>query len=135
MTQPTCYHCAMFRLLSDVKGNTTMRFWMHAVWTLVVLFAPSVTEGVDQKPAATLAAIKKEQEAARAELDSGRKPGTTEAQQKKAVERYYKWVSDLGRRALALAKKHPDAPEAVEALIWAHFAATENDPELAWRHL
>jgi thiol-disulfide isomerase/thioredoxin len=108
-----------------------MRLSMHAVWSAVVLLVPAVTEGADQKPAETLAAIKKEQEAAWSELKNGRKPGTTDAEQKKAVERFYKSVGDLGRRAVALAKRYPDSPDAAEALVWAHSATTEDDPELA----
>ena len=108
-----------------------MRLSTHAVWSVVVLLVPAVTEGADQKPAETLAAIKKEQEAAWSELDNGRKPGATEAEQKKAVEHFYKTVGDLGRRAVALAKRYPDSTDAVEALVWARFAATEDDPELA----
>jgi thiol-disulfide isomerase/thioredoxin len=107
-----------------------MRLSMLAVWALAVLLAPSVTEGADQKPAETLATLKKEQEAAWDELDNGRKPGTTEAEKQKAVEHYYKTVGDLGRRAVALAKSHPETSDAVEALVWAQFATTEDDPEL-----
>lgn len=110
-----------------------MRLSMNLVWALVALLAASVGEGADRKLAETLADLKKGQEAAWAELDDGRKPGTTEAQQKKAVERYYERVGALGRRALDLAEEHPEAPEAVEALVWAHFATTEDDPELAGR--
>jgi thiol-disulfide isomerase/thioredoxin len=117
--------------LSDVKEKAKMRLSMHAVWALAVLLIPSVSEGADQKPSKTLAAIKKEQEAAWDKLDHGRKPGTTEAEKKKAVAQYYKTAGDLGRRAVALAKKHPDTPDAVEALVWARFAAIEDDPELA----
>jgi thiol-disulfide isomerase/thioredoxin len=112
-------------------GCTTMLFASHAAATLVILLAPSVTEGVDQKPAETLAAIKKEGEAGRAELRNGRKPGTTEAEQKKAAERYHELMGDLGRRSLALARTHPDAPDAVEAVLWAHaMAKRNNNPEL-----
>jgi thiol-disulfide isomerase/thioredoxin len=127
----TGYCCARLRLSSDVKENTTMRLSMHAVWALAALLASSVCEGADRKPAETLAALKKGQEAAWGELDKGRKLGTTEADQKKAVERFYRSVGDLGRRAVALARNHPGTPEAVEALVWAHSAATEDDPELA----
>jgi len=104
---------------------------MHALWVLAVLLVPSVSEGADQKPAETLDSLKKEQEAVWGKLDNDRKPGTTEAEKKKAVERFYRSVGDLGRRAVALAKKHPGTPDAVEALVWARFAATEDDPELA----
>jgi len=103
--------------LSDVEENATMRPSMNAVWALAVLLAPSVTEGADQKPAETLAALEKEQEAAWSELDNGRKPGTTEAEKKKAVERFYKSVGDLGRRAVALANKHPGTPDAVAVAL------------------
>jgi hypothetical protein len=104
-----------------------MRLSMHAVWSVVVLLVPAITEGADQKPAETLAAIK----AACSELDNGQKPGTTDADKKKWLEHYYKSVGDLGRRAVVLAKRYPDSPEAVEALVWAHLATTEDDPELA----
>jgi thiol-disulfide isomerase/thioredoxin len=118
--------------LSDIKENTAMKLSTRAVavWVLAVLLVPPVSEGADQKPSETLAAIKKEQEAASDKLDNGRKPGTTEAEKKKAAERYYKSIGDLGRRAVALAKKHPGTPDAVEALAWAYSAA-EDDPELA----
>jgi thiol-disulfide isomerase/thioredoxin len=117
--------------LSDVKEKATMRVSMHAVWALAVLLVPPVSEGADQKSSETLAAIKKEQEAASDKLDNGRKPGTTEAEKNKAAELYYKSIGDLGRRAVALAKKHPGTPDAVEALVWAYFAAEDEDPELA----
>ncbi len=107
-----------------------MRFSRHAVWTLAVLLSPSVTEGRDQKPAETLAAIKKDYEAGGAELENGRKPGTTEAEQNKAVERFSETVGELGHRAVALAKEHADSPEAIEALVWAHSAASSYDPKL-----
>jgi thiol-disulfide isomerase/thioredoxin len=101
-----------------------------AVWVLSVPLVLSVSQGSDQKRPETLVSLKKEQEALWDELDNGRKPGTTEAEKKKAAERYYKSIGDLGRRAVALAKQHPGTPDAVEALVWAYSAA-EDDPELA----
>ena len=59
---------------------------------LAVLVAPSVSEGADQKPAETCASLKKEQEAAMEELESRRKPGTTESEQKKALDRFSTWA-------------------------------------------
>jgi peroxiredoxin len=113
------------------SGYTTMLLASHAAAALVILFAPSVTEGADQKPAETLAAIKKERESAWAELRNVRKPGTTEAEQKKSAERYHERIGDLGRRALALARTDPDAPEAIEAALWVHAEAKRNNhPEL-----
>lgn len=100
-------------------------------WILTVLLVPAVTVGADQKSTETLASLKKEQEAAWDELAEGRKPGTSEADKKKAVEHFYETVGELGRRAVAFAKKHPGTSESVEALVWAHDATTENDPELA----
>ena len=108
-----------------------MRLLMHAVWALAILLAPAVSEGADEKPSETLASLKKEQEAAWDELANGRKPGTTAAEKKRAVKHFSRSVGDLGRRAVALAKKNPGTPDAVEALLWAHSAATENDPDLA----
>jgi thiol-disulfide isomerase/thioredoxin len=104
---------------------------MHRVLTLVVLLAFCVTEGATQEPAGALAALKEEQKAAGADLGNGRKPGTTEAEQKAALERYYRRVGDLGRRAVVMAKNQPGTPDAVEALVWAQHATTGNDPELA----
>jgi thiol-disulfide isomerase/thioredoxin len=108
-----------------------MRLASHSAAALVILLAPSVTEGLEQKPAETLAAIKKEREVAFAELRNVRKPFTIEAEQKKAAERYHERIGDLGRRALALARKDPDAPEAIQAVLWAHAEARgNNNPEL-----
>ncbi len=127
----TDYYCAKPRLLSDIKENAAMKLSTHAAWVLSVLLVPPVSEGADQKPAETVDSLKKEHEAVWRKLDNDRKPGTSEAEKKTAVERFYKSVGDLGRRAVALAKKHPGTPDAVETLVWAHFAATEDDPELA----
>jgi thiol-disulfide isomerase/thioredoxin len=104
-----------------------MRFASHAATALVILLAPSGTEGADQKPAETLAAIKQEREGAWAEFRNVSKPGTAEAEQKKSAERYKERIGDLGRRALALARKGPDAPEAIEAVLWVHAEARGNN--------
>ena len=108
-----------------------MRLLLHAVWVLAVLVSPSLSAAADEKPTETLASLKKEQEAALKELESRRKPGTTEAEQKKALDRYYETAADLGRRAVAVVKKRPDAPDAVETLNWARSAGTEGNAELA----
>jgi thiol-disulfide isomerase/thioredoxin len=89
-----------------------MRLLLYAVWLL-------------------LASLKKGGGAAFEELESRRKPGTTEAEQKKALDRYYETAADLGRRAMAVVKNRPDAPDAVEALIWARKVGTEGNAELA----
>lgn len=99
-------------------------------WTLTVLLAPAFSESAGQVPSETLASLKTEHEAAREELSKAQKPGATEAEVKRAVERFSRSVGDLGRRAVALAKKHPGTPDAIEALLWAHSAATENAPDL-----
>jgi hypothetical protein len=125
------YHRPLFRQLSDIKGGIMLRLLNRAVLALAVLLAPCVTDGAKQEPAETLAALKKERAAAGVELSNGRKPGTIEAEQKKAMERYFTRVGALGRRAVALAKSQPGTPDAIEALVWAQHATTVNDPELA----
>ena len=107
-----------------------MRLTPLAVWVLAVLISPSLS-AADEKPEEALASLKKEEEGARKELESRRKPGTTEAEKKKALDRYYETATDLGRRALAVVKKHPDAPDAVEALIWARKVGAEGNAEFA----
>jgi thiol-disulfide isomerase/thioredoxin len=108
-----------------------MRYSMHAVSTLVVWLAPCLAVGVDQKPVDTLAAIKKDHEAAQVEFRNGRKPGMTDAEQKTVREHYRTLIGDLCRRALALVESHPDNTEAVDALLWAHSQASRNRlPEL-----
>src|SRR6185312_14679190 len=97
-------------------GSTIMRLLIHPVWVLAVLVSPSLSAAADEKPMETLASLKKEAETAFKELQSRTKPGTTEAEQKKAVDRCYETVADLVRRAVAFGKKRPDAPEAAEAL-------------------
>jgi thiol-disulfide isomerase/thioredoxin len=108
-----------------------MRLLLHAVWLLAVLVSPSLSAAADEKPEETLASIKKDQDAALEELESRRKPGTTEAEQKKALDRYYETAADLGRRAVAVVKKRPDSPDAVETLIWARSVGAEQNPEVA----
>ncbi len=108
-----------------------MRLLIHAVWVLAILVSPSLSAAADEKPTETLASLKKEQETAFKELESRRKPGTTEAEQEKALDRYYETVADLGRRAMAVVKRRPDASDAVEALIWACKVGTEGNAELA----
>ena len=108
-----------------------MRLMRRAVWVLAVLVSPSPCVAADEKPEETLASLKKEEEAAREEPESRRKPGTTEAEKKKALDRYFETVAGLGRRAVAVVKKRPDAPEAVEALNWARKVGTEGNAELA----
>ncbi len=108
-----------------------MRLLLLAVWVLAVLVSPSLSAAADEKPEETLASLKKEEEGAREELESRRKPGTTDAEQKEALYRYYETVADLGRRAMAVVKRRPDAPDAVEALIWACKVGTEGNAELA----
>ena len=70
-----------------------MRLLIHAVWVLAVLVSPSLSAAADEKPTEALASLKKEQETALKELESRRKPGTTEAEQKKALYRYYETVA------------------------------------------
>ncbi len=108
-----------------------MRLLRHALWLLAVLVSPSLSAAADERPEETLASLKKREGAAFEELESRRKPGTTEAEQKKALYRYYETVADLGRRAMAVVKRRPDAPDAVEALIWARSVGTEGNAELA----
>jgi thiol-disulfide isomerase/thioredoxin len=108
-----------------------MRLLLYAVWLLAVLVSPSLSAAADERPEETLASLKKGGGAAFEELESRRKPGTTEAEQKKALDRYYETAADLGRRAMAVVKNRPDAPDAVEALIWARKVGTEGNAELA----
>jgi thiol-disulfide isomerase/thioredoxin len=108
-----------------------MRFLLHAVWLLPVLVSPSLSAAADEKPEETLASLKKEVGAAFEELESRRKPGTTEAEQKKALDRFYETAADLGRRAVAAVKRRPDAPDAGEALNWARHVGTEGNAEFA----
>jgi thiol-disulfide isomerase/thioredoxin len=82
----------------------------------IVLSAPFAW-GADPKPAESLAGLKKEVEASWEELARGRGPGTTEAEQKAAVDRYYKQSADIARRALVLAEANPGAPEAAGSLV------------------
>jgi thiol-disulfide isomerase/thioredoxin len=95
-----------------------MRFVAHVVGPLAILLVAPASGMMDSTPAEELARLKKEVEAAWGELDSVQKPGATEAEQKAAYDRYSKQAAALARRALALAEAHPDAPEALEALIW-----------------
>src|SRR5262249_46257522 len=118
-------------LLSDFRENTTMRLMRRAVWVLAVLVSPSLCAAADERPEETLASLKKGGGAAVEELESRREPGKTEAEQRKALDRYYETVADLGRRAMAVVKRRPDAPDAVEALIWARKVGTEGNAELA----
>ena len=98
-----------------------MRFAMHRGGLLAILLAASVGKAADgPEPAEALAGLKREAEAAWAELDLARKPGTSEAEQKEGVDRYCKKAANLARRALSLAEAHPEAPEAPEALAWIH---------------
>jgi len=83
----------------------------------IFLLAP-VTRGSDAKPAEELAGLKKEVEAARADLDERVKPGTPEAEHAAAGERYRDQIRGVARRALALAEGHPNSPVAAEALVW-----------------
>jgi thiol-disulfide isomerase/thioredoxin len=112
-------------------GSTIMRLLIHAVWVLAVLVSPSLSAAADEKPTETLASLKKELETAFKELESRRKPGTTEAEQKKALDRYFETAADLGRRAVAVVKRRPDAPDAAEALNWARKVGAEGNAELA----
>jgi thiol-disulfide isomerase/thioredoxin len=90
----------------------------HVVGPLAILLVAPASGMMDSTPAEELARLKKEVEAAWGELDSVQKPGATEAEQKAAYDRYSKQAAALARRALALAEAHPDAPEALGALIW-----------------
>jgi thiol-disulfide isomerase/thioredoxin len=83
----------------------------------IVLTLP-VARGDDKKPAEELPRLKKDLEKSWEILENERKPGTTDAERKAAVDRYYERTQDLARRALALAETYPDAPEAPEALVW-----------------
>ena len=95
-----------------------MRFVAHVVGPLAILLVAPASGMMDSTPAEELARLKKEVEVAWGELDSVQKPGATEAEQKATYDRYSKQAAALARRALALAEAHPDAPEALEALIW-----------------
>ena len=75
-----------------------------------------MARAADTKPAEELARLKKEVEKAWEVLGNDRKSGTTDAEQKAAVDRFYKRTTAPGR-ALALAETYPDAPEAPEALV------------------
>ena len=98
-----------------------MRFLKHSGGLLAILLAASVGKGADQpKPAEELAVLKKEAEAASAELGRAQGPGATEAKQKEGADRYCEKAAGLARRALSLAEAHPEAPEAAEALAWVH---------------
>ncbi len=97
-----------------------MRLAKHVGGLLATLLAAPFAGGADSKPAEILAGLKKEIEVAWEGLEHGRKPGTSEAEQKVAIDRYCQQAAALARRALALAKAHPDAPEAPEALAWIH---------------
>lgn len=125
------YSCLILVLSSDFRENTTMRLMRRAVWVLAVLVSPSLSAAADEKPEESLASLKKEEEAAMVKLESRRKSGTTEAEREKALDRYYETATDLGRRALAVVKRHPDAPDAVEALFFARKVGTEANAELA----
>jgi thiol-disulfide isomerase/thioredoxin len=108
-----------------------MRLSMDAVLTLVLVLAPCVAEGAQEAPAENLAALKQERAAAGVELANGRKPGTSDAEKKEAVQRYYKRVAALGRRAVALARSRPGTSDAIDALIWAQHATNGSDSDLA----
>ncbi|WP_422929216.1 TlpA family protein disulfide reductase [Singulisphaera sp. PoT] len=103
----------------------------RAVWMLAILVSPSLCAAVDDRPEETLASLKKDLVAASEELESRRKPGTNEAEQKKALDRFYETAADLGRRAMVIVKRRPDAPDAVEALIWARKVGAEGNAEFA----
>lgn len=95
-----------------------MRFAHLVGGLLAVALAHPVAVGADDGPAAELARLHEEIEAAWKGLAEGRKPGAAEAEQKAATERYCRQAAALARRALDLAGAHPDAPEAAEALAW-----------------
>ena len=104
-----------------------MRFLLHALWVLPVLVSLALSVAADEKPAETLASLKKDLDTALAELASRRKPGTTEAEQKKALNRYYETAAGLGRRAVPIVKKRHDESDALEALKWARSVGIECD--------
>ena len=108
-----------------------IRLMRRAVWMLAILVSPSLCAAADERPEETLASLKKELVAASEELESRRKSGTNEAEQKKALDRFYETAADLGRRAMVIVKRRPDAPDAVEALIWARKVGTEGNAEFA----
>lgn len=108
-----------------------MRSPRLAAWLLAVLVSPPISEAADEKPGEGLAALKKESEAAYKELDVRRGPGTTDAERKEALDRYYEAAAGLGRRALAIVEKQPDAPDAVATLTWARGVGSEGDAEFA----
>lgn len=108
-----------------------MRRGLQTAGMLLGILGTSAALGGERTPAETLVELKMGQEAAWKALDEGRKPGTTEAEQKAAVATYYETMESLGRRAVALAREHPDTSEGAEALVWAHNAATEDDPKLS----
>lgn len=81
---------------------------------LTVMLVTPVTGESDAKPAAELARLKKEVEAAWEELGRGQGSQATEAEQKAASDRYCKQAAGLARRALVLAEAYPDAPGAAD---------------------
>jgi hypothetical protein len=85
---------------------------------LAILVGFPVARGADTKPAEELARLKKDLGKARQTLESDWKPGATDGERNAAVDRFYKQTAALGRRALALAERYPDSPEAAETLVW-----------------
>jgi thiol-disulfide isomerase/thioredoxin len=98
-----------------------------ASWALAVLIGPSIALAGNPQSADTLFGLKKAQEAALAELKASERPGTSAADQQNAAERFRKLCTELGRRALAIAQKDPDAPDAPEVVVWAYNASKASE--------
>jgi thiol-disulfide isomerase/thioredoxin len=98
---------------------------------MAVVLAVPIARAADPKPAEEVARLKKDLEKAWEVLEGERKPGTTDAEQRAAVDRYYERTRELARRALALAEAHPESLEAPEALVWLIGIGWQGGPALA----
>ena len=77
---------------------------------LAVVVGVPAARGADTKPADELARLKKDLEKSWEILEGERKPGTTDAEQRAAVDRYYERTRELARRALAAGRGEPGGP-------------------------
>jgi thiol-disulfide isomerase/thioredoxin len=85
---------------------------------LVVVLAASLVKVLGSKTPETLSTLKKELESAGEEYDRTQKPGTSETTRQEASDQFDKRLVSIARRALALARAHPEDPEAPAALVW-----------------
>jgi thiol-disulfide isomerase/thioredoxin len=89
----------------------------RAVTTLITgLTFLSVARADDPTPTTELAALRFQADMALRDFNRGQLPGSSDAVKKQSEERYRQRKADFIRRAWALAKAHPEAPEAPEAL-------------------